>query len=175
MPVTIRVDLTGGKEALERLAAAEERIRHPAPALEVIADLFELHVAAQFTTQGKRGGQPWAPLAPSTVRARTKRWGYYRQPPAFGAGPAGPINTWTGRARGSFARGHPEHIRDVSDTELTWGSTTPHVVHLQRGPRPPIAFRDDFQQRELVERPLSLWLQGVPVSSIRSVMVSRLR
>lgn len=179
MAVAVRMQLSGAQEVLRAVAGLEQRLAHPEPVLELIADLLEAHVALQFQGEGVRGAKTWVPLKPRTVQARERRWGYYRRPPAFGASGAHPILTWSGRLRRSFQRGQPGNVRVVSPSGLTWGSTVPYGRFHQRGGRrlprrPPVDFRDPFQKREFVFQPFRLWLQGVPVGAIASVMQARL-
>ena len=179
MAVAASISISGLQPVLDRLAGLEERLARPEPALEVVADLLEAHVARTFGTQGRWLGAGWAPLAASTVKARARRWGTYRQAPTGGAGPTGPILVWTGRLRGSFQRGSSEHVRLVSSSSLTWGSSVPYGRYHQAGGarlprRAMLAFRDDWQLRELVFQPLRLWLQGVPAGAIKTVMLPRL-
>jgi phage gpG-like protein len=183
MPVRLGAQITGLAEISERIGGITARAADPRPALEVVANLLELHVQRNFETQGAQGGKPWPPLAASTVRARTKRWGYYRRwSPTSNAGPSGPILVWHGRLQRSFARGGVAHIRIVSPSGLTWGSGVVYgIYHQSTRPRsrlpwrPPIAFRDDFQQREILFQPIRLYLQGVPPGAIEGTMRARLR
>ena len=183
MPVRLGATLNGVDEILERIAGLEARARDLRPALEITANLLELHVARTFATEGAASGHPWPPLAESTVRARTKRWGYYRHwAPMAGASGAGPILQWHGRLSRSFRRGGVAHIRVVSPSGLTWGSGVAYgIYHQSTRPRSrlprraPIAFRDDFQRREIVFQPVRLWLQGVPPGAIEPTLRSRLR
>lgn len=183
MPVRLGAQLEGLEEIVERIGGLKERIADPRPALEIVANLLEAHVAQNFTTQGGHSGTPWPPLADSTVRARTRRWGYYRRwAPISGASGASPILQWHGRLSRSFRRGGVAHIRHVSPSGLTWGSGVAYGIYHQssrprkRLPRrPPIAFRDEFQRREILFQPVRLYLQGVPVGAIETVMRARLR
>ena len=177
-PVGVSFALSGFEPLLERLAGLEARFANPEPALEIVADLLEAHVAKTFDSQGAEAGAPWQPLAASTVRMRARRTGYYRLSPSMGAGSTGPILTWTGRGRRSFARGGAGHVRMVSASGLVWGSTVDYLRYHQHGGgrlprRVVLGFRDAFQQRELVFQPLRLWLQGVPAGAIRTVMQAR--
>lgn len=179
MAVAVGIKVKGAEQVLRAIAGLEERLARPEPVLHLIADLLEAHVALQFSGEGTRGAKPWAPLSPRTVRAREKRWGYYKRNPSFGAGPSNPILTWTGRLRKSFQSGQPGNVRRVSASGLTWGSSVPYGRFHQRGGRrlprrPPVDFRDPFQKREFVFQPFRLWLQGVPIGAIASVMQSRL-
>ena len=54
-------------------------------------------------------------------------------------------------------------MRQISASGLTWGSTVDYLRYHQHGGgrlprRAVLAFRDAFQQRELVFQPLRLWL-----------------
>lgn len=183
MPVRVGATISGLAEIVARIGGMQGRARDPSPALHVVANLLEAHVQRNFETEGAHGGTPWPPLASSTIRARTRRWGYYRRwPPTEGAGGSGPPLLWHGRLKRSFARGGVAHIRIVSPSGLTWGSGVVYGTYHQstrprtRLPRrPPIAFRDDFQQREILFQPLRLWMQGVPVGAIETTMRARLR
>lgn len=177
-PVGVSFQLAGFEAVLQRLAGLGERLANPEPALAIVADLLEAHVAKTFDSQGAEAGAPWAPLAVSTVRARTRRTGYYRLAPSMGAGPTGPILTWTGRGRASFRRGGVGHVRQITASSLTWGSTVDYLRYHQHGGgrlprRVVLGFAGAFQQRELVFQPLRLWLQGVPAGAIRTVMGAR--
>ena len=172
--VRLQVQASGGPEALRRIGALEERLAHPAPALRLIAQLLSAHVEQTFATQGGRIGRSWAPLAPRTVQARTHRWGHYAQAPGPGTAPAGPPNQWTTRLRSSFRSGGPDHVAIISDEGMTWGSAVSYARFPQRT-RPMVGFRDDFQRRELVTRPLHLFVQGVPIGAIETVMRARLQ
>jgi len=172
--VRLQVETSGGPEALRRIGALEGRVAHPAPALRLIARLLSSHVEATFVSQGGRIGRAWAPLAPSTIRARAHRWGHYALPPGTGSSPPGPPNQWTTRTRASFRAGGPDHIEYVSDEALTWGSGVPYARFPQRL-RPMMGFRDGFQQRELLYQPLRLYMQGVPIGAIETLMRARLQ
>lgn len=182
MPVRLGATLNGVEEILERIGGIEARAQDLRPALEVTANLLELHVARTFATEGAHSGHPWPPLAASTVRARTKRWGYYRRWAPVNAGPTGPVLQWHGRLARSFQRGGVAHIRVVSPSGLTWGSGVAYgIYHQSTRPRKrlprraPIAFRDDFQRREIMFQPVRLWLQGVPANAIETTLRARLR
>ena len=173
MPVRVSVTLEGLREIDDQISGLEERARDLRPAFEVISDLLELWVAAQFQTQGAKAGTPWPLLKYSTTVLRLERRGYYRLPPTAGAGPQGPILVWTGRLRGSFRQGSAEHVRVVTAEGLDWGSRDRRAGPLHRR-RPIVAFQGAFQQREIAFQPLRLWLQGVEPGAIRAVMMARL-
>ena len=181
-PVTFVLDVVGIEALVDDIAGMRKRLRNPRPAYSAMANLLERHVRATFVSQGARLGFKWKPLAASTVQARANRWGHYRKSPAFRAGPRSPILTWTGRLRKSFRRGHPEHVRQVSASGLTWGSSVPYgrfhdspaprVGHLPR--RQILGFSSQFQEREILVRPMQLWVQGVPAGAIETVITPRL-
>lgn len=183
MPVRLGAQLEGLEEIVERIGGLKARAANPQPALEVVANLLEAHVQQNFATAGAHGGSPWPPLAASTVRARTKRWGYYRRwAPTADASGSRPILVWHGRLQRSFARGGVAHIRVVSPSGLTWGSGVAYGINHQstqprtRLPRrAPIQFRDDFQRREILFQPVRLYLQGVPPGAIETTLRARQR
>ena len=70
MDVTIRVDDAEVRTALRRLRAAVDDLR---PALREIAAALEAGVQDAFDAQESPAGDPWAPLAESTIRRRTRR------------------------------------------------------------------------------------------------------
>lgn len=169
----ISLDEARHQRALDRIAALEERVKHPEPGLELVADVLEAHVAEVFRTEGGWLNNPWAPLGARTVRARARGWGYYRLPATAGVGPASPILVWTGRLRSSFRMGGYSHVRAVQSGELTWGSSLSYASYPLRR-RPALAFRDDWQRREVVFQPLRLWLQGAEPGAVRMQMSARL-
>jgi len=172
--IRVSVQTSGGPEAMRRIGALEDRVAHPAPALRLVARLLSDHVESTFASQGGRVGRGWAPLAPRTIQARTRRWGYYRQAPGAGSAPMGPPNQWTRRLRDSFQPANADHVEMVSDEVLTWGSAVPYGRFVHRR-RVILGFRDDFQQRELLYQPLRLYVQGVPIGTIETLMRARLQ
>lgn len=59
--------------------------------------------AFQIESEGKHLGTSWQTLRPATVKARRKRWRYYRKP--SGAGPEHPMVLWTRRIWNEVKRG----------------------------------------------------------------------
>ena len=135
-PVQFSISISGIKGKVDEIGGIRKRLADPRPAWRASANLLEKHVAAVFSSEGRRGGRKWKRLAPSTVEARTKGWGYYRRPPAFNAGPRSPILTWSGRLRKSFKRGGTGHIRQLSVSGLIWGSSNRYgAFHDSPAPR----------------------------------------
>lgn len=168
--MTAAVTVSGVAGTVQRIAGLEARARDCQPALAVVADLLELQVDRAFTSRGAAIGHPWPALAPRTLQARARRWGYYGRFLPRGATTI-PLD-WTGRARTGFARGSGDHVRQVSATALRWGSTVPYVGFLQ--PRfPMLAFRDTAQARAILVEPIQLWVQGVPAGAIATVARAR--
>ena len=182
MGVSASFEIAGLPPVLETIGALERRLRNVGPAWTVVANLLEGHVAKTFATAGAHVGKPWQALASSTVRMREKGWGYYgRQAATAGVGPTGPILVWQGRLRSSFRRGSSEHIRQIDESTLHWGSRVPYgIYHHSLAPRRRLPrrrlldFRDPFQRRQVLVEPLRLWLQGVPPGAIEATMSARL-
>ncbi len=182
VPTTLSINISGIEAKVAEIGGIRKRLANPTPAWRASANLLEKHVATVFSSEGVRGGARWRRLAPATVKARTRGWGYYRRPPTAGAGATSPILGWTGRLRKSFARGGRQHIRHIAVSGLTWGSTVRYgIFHDSPGPRTGklprraiLKFSSIFQQREILVRPLQLYLQGVPAGAIETVVGSRI-
>lgn len=164
---------TGLPPILDKLAGLEARARDFSQPLALVAKLLEGTAVKAFETQGQSLGSPWRALAPATVTARTRRWGYYRRASSVG-GPSWPILVWSGRLLGGFQLGSPDHVREISAFALRWGTRVPYAAPLSRA-RPMVAFRSDFARREVIGQPLRLWLQGVPLGAIETVVRARTR
>lgn len=181
-PVQLTIQVIGIDKLVKEIAGIRRRLQNPTPAYRVSANLLEKHVAGVFRTEGGRHGRKWKALAPSTVLARDKGWGYYRATPGFSASSTGPVLTWTGGLRRSFTRRGGDHVRAISVSGLTWGSSHPvgsfhhspgaRVGNLPR--RAILEFVNDFQEREILVRPLQLYLQGVPPGVIETLIGARI-
>jgi len=89
-----------------------------APALTEIADDFRAMIAEQFASEGRTGGTPWAPLAPSTARRRR----------------SGTLLNVTGALLSSLRDvGAPGHIEETNGQTLTLGSRLPYAMYHQTG------------------------------------------
>ena len=140
------------------------RLRNPKAAYAIVADLLELHIRAQFDTQGAIGGNRWRSLKRRTVLARTKRWGYYRRRRSPHATPTSTL-LWTGALRRSFRRSKRDHIRRITSRGLTWGSDY-KVVGILAATRPIIAFRSRAQMRSIMHTPVVKYMRGESRASV---------
>ena len=78
--------------------------------------------------KAEQGRQTWQGLKDTTIKARAKKWGYYRQASAQGAEHL--ILQWTGTLMRSFTRkGAKGNIFRLSSTELSMGSNIPYAVY----------------------------------------------
>lgn len=103
----------------QALAAFQGALRDARPALQEIADDFREMIAAQFASEGRAGGTPWAPLAPSTLRRR---------------GSASPILFDSGALfRSLHDAGAPGHIEQIEDQALVLGTNLPYALFHQTG------------------------------------------
>lgn len=103
----------------QALAAFQGALRDARPALQEIADDFREMIAAQFASEGRAGGTPWAPLAPSTLRRR---------------GSASPILFDSGALfRSLHDAGAPGHVEEIEDQALVLGSRLPYALFHQTG------------------------------------------
>ncbi len=101
--------------------------------VEKLSNLKEFFDAALTIVEGRtdslfaaRGGNvekanPWPPLAPSTIKAREKRWGYYKRNPSSPS-----VLRWTGALQDTRAR-------SVSDRFGRLEFTMPYAVYHQDG------------------------------------------
>lgn len=154
MPIRMEMELDTAA-VLQEIEGLAERVggglgadfAGPAISMEIAAIEREW-----FETQG---GGTWPPLAPSTVRARARRWGYYRKQPAAGVGPTGPILTWSGRLAESLGdprgRGAPDAFIRMAPTELEQGTLVPYAIYHQRtGLRQPVKELTNVDQARLM-------------------------
>lgn len=78
----------------------------------IVNQVLNPYIQAQFSTQGAISGEPWAPLAESTVKRR---------------GSAGPILTLTGALKESF------QTQILTERSLVWGSDVSYGIFHQTG------------------------------------------
>lgn len=87
-------------------------------------DLIEERTDELFKSKGQsvQKWNKWAPLADSTVKARERRWGYYKNAPTSNPGPL----RWTGNLQES-------RTRDVNDIEWSLTMDAYYAVYHHRG------------------------------------------
>lgn len=111
------VDWKNADHALENFEAS---LADNSEALAAVADDLREMIAEQFATEGRAGGTPWAPLAPSTLR-RSRR-------------PRSGILVSTGALLGSLRDlGAPGHVEEMSGQTLLFGSRLPYAIFHQTG------------------------------------------
>lgn len=88
-------------------------------ALDIIASRSDSLFAAEGRNVEKANS--WAPLAPSTIKARERRWGYYRRSPSSPG-----VLRWTGNLQENRAR----HVTDRGG-RLTFRA--PYAIYHQEG------------------------------------------
>ena len=94
MQIKVRLDDRAVKEKLSII----ERVLHSPkkPLKNTEKELMEYFGETVFNREGDP--KPWKPLAPSTMLARSKGWGYYSKNPQQ----RGKTLVWTGNLRKSF-------------------------------------------------------------------------
>lgn len=123
---------------------------------KVAADVLAPVMAQQFETEGAALGEPWAPLLDATVKRR-KRGGY---PPEH------PILERDGFLKRSFEEGGDDHIEDINETSMEWGSANVAAPHHQRGTKHMVA-------RPIINMNADLRLQIV--NAVNKVIQQKLR
>jgi phage gpG-like protein len=103
-----------------RIAGMRERAADLMPAWDAVADWFAEQERAQFSTEGTRWGQPWAPLKPATI-AEKQRLHY---PPN--------ILVRTGELERSLTV-RPLSIERLSPRHMMLGTRVPYAQFHQRG------------------------------------------
>ena len=88
--VGVQVQLEGLEETLVHLAALEEAVSNPAPALQMVAGLFEAMEKQRFASGGAAStfgiSQRWEPLTQATVERRTNMGGNPNPTPLLNLG-----------------------------------------------------------------------------------------
>ncbi len=107
-------------DLLGRIDGLRKSLSDWSPALRAIArEVLASFAARQFETQGEAGGVKWADLAPSTLRARKR---------------PGALSLYrTGSLLRSFLGLGAEHVEDLSEKKLLWGSSVPYARFHQSG------------------------------------------
>lgn len=117
--------------------------------------LFGNYMLTVFSMRfgAEQGRQIWQGLSEGTIKARKRRWGYYRQPSSQGAEHM--VLQWTGKLMRSFTRkGAAGNIFILSNRELSMGSNIPYAAyhHGPKGVKMPqrrVAFFSDVNRYNL--------------------------
>lgn len=124
MQINISFESTSVQKTLSNLTKEIRDFRRPLDTLGV--DLLQFYGGEVFTTQGGAINQSWKRLADSTLLARARRSGYYRQAPASNA----QTLVWTGRMQKGFKK-------EVSTTKLRIFNPVPYFKYHQKGGKAP--------------------------------------
>jgi hypothetical protein len=106
------------------IGALQGGFRRP---LMSFAEGFHRHVESRFDAQA------WAPWAQFTIVARSKRIGWYAQPPVE----TNRIGIWTGGMFRSLVSRTPDSIFEITDTKLEIGTHLDRAVKFHFGIRQP--------------------------------------
>lgn len=125
MNITITLDKTSVEKHLRLIAASAKDMQETLA--EVGDELLSFYGDQVFMTQGAAINDPWRALAVSTLRARARRTGYYKQTPIM----EGKILVWTGRLkRGMKKQATANQLRIYNDVDY-------FKYHQRAGGRPP--------------------------------------
>lgn len=133
-----------GDEVISRTLLRVSKVDDGRPAFRRMAAMLEKASLQRFESEGSFGGEPWAPLAESTLRSKAAR----------GYGDQG-ILVASGRLRASLTQETaPDAIRQITPTFMRWGSKVPYGVFHQQGtsrmPRRRVVKLPDMVKRALV-------------------------
>lgn len=136
--------------------------------LTTVAENIRKFEYGVFASEGaKLLGHQWGALAPSTVKARKRGWGYYKDRGKGREGPSRRILHWRLGLRDSLAdKKHPNHIESISAQTLIFGTSIPHArFHVRR--RKFLGLTSAFVKTEVIP-PIALWLRAQdPRSGLR--------
>lgn len=111
----LSISVDGVEVAHKRFTALVARVTNLAPAYEAIGDELRADFALNLTTGGGRYG-PWAPLAPSTIAEKARKW------------PGAPIMVRTGALAQSLAsRSAPGNVSQISAMSAMFGTSIPYA------------------------------------------------
>lgn len=121
--VVLTFDVRGHKQLARNLRVLADDI---AALGEFFEEALDIIVARSDSIFASRGGNvekapSWPPLAPSTIKAREKRWGYYKHTPSRPG-----VLRWTGNLQENRER----HVSDKSG-RLTFRA--PYAIYHQDG------------------------------------------
>ncbi len=111
-----------GEEQLSRdLLRFSAHVGNAQPAFHKIAEDMRLQIEEQFATEGGRGSGGWKELAESTLRAK------------LAAGLDPDILQATHALMESLTGTGSDHIEEISDEHLLFGSSVPYGKYHQKG------------------------------------------
>lgn len=138
----IDVEVFGETVLRRRLLRMEHGLTDASDAFRAIAGILSRATARNFATRGQSGGHPWPPLKRATI-ARKRRMGLDTR-----------ILRASSRLYDSLVNAQDsEHIEDVGDDFLRWGSAVDYgVFHQSRRPRTRLPFRPPVALSENAKR-----------------------
>lgn len=101
-------------QVITNLRRIVKELNNPTPALKLVGALAQRAIQRNFRTQSSPGGQPWASLAPATIKARRNRRKSSIQ-----------ILVDSGRLKNSLTT--PDALR-IEGSELAVGTNVPYAA-----------------------------------------------
>ena len=151
--ISFDIEVTGEKQVQRFIQNFGLRSKDMRPPLMDFAKYILKRFADRFKKE--TGRTKWQPLAESTVLARTKHWGGYRQPSS--QGPRHMILQWTGGLMRSFSvQGAEGNVFRVTPSSLEIGSSLKtaayhHGPKKTKMPQRRVAFLDEKDNYELIK------------------------
>lgn len=162
MATGLEVDVDGVERLSRKMRGVQGALRNLKPAFRVIGRTMRKRTAEQFQTRGRAHGTRWKPLAPGTIKAKMRGWGYY----GGGGGVSGKMLASRGGLRRSFtSKAHQDHVETIRRQSMEWGSSH-NLAHLHaqgpqsRGPAGPlpqreiIAFQSEREKSDVMREPV---------------------
>lgn len=131
MPFHLSIEVDGEHALDVALQRAADTVSDCSKYWPQVADVFYEIEREQFSTEGSRGGEPWAPLSAAYLRQRQgSEWPSLRKNWAE----TQPILIRSGDLYRSLTkRGAESGIYEATATSLTLGSSLPYALAHQRG------------------------------------------
>jgi phage gpG-like protein len=141
--VKLRFEVFGDEQIERELLRFSAYVGSAQPAFREMADRMREQIGEQFATEGQRGSGGWAPLAESTLAAKAA------------AGLDSHILQATHSLLESLTEPGGDHIEEISDEHLLFGSRNPYGSFHQKGTsrmpaRKPVDFTE-LDRRGLVQ------------------------